>query len=412
MSSGAWRRVLSEPRFRRLWLATAISELGSNIGRMAFVLVVHELARDRGEPPAQAVALVLLLETLPMLLLGPFAGALVDRWDRRWILVVCDALSVALLLAIPWLMELPVLWPLYGTATVFSAISTVFHPARQSAIPDLVDREDLAAANGLASATSSISLVLGMALGGVLIEGLGKTGCFLVDAGTFAVSGTMLLSLALPRHTTGLGAADFLGEVVQGVAFVLGRPLLVFLSAVFLFTYAFIGAWYPTLPAFVEEVLGRDPDRWVPATLSCFGVGGIAGAVLVPGLARNFHHGRLMLLVLFSAVAVVMTYAWNASPIASLLLIVLGGACVFSLTVLDTTILQEETPAGMRGRVFGARPPMQASGMLLGTGAVFSVADAVAPLELVRGAAVGYAAVAVAATLLLSGGRALLRRGS
>ncbi len=411
MLTHAQRRVLARPGFRRLWIATAISELGSNVGRMAFILLVHELAREAGADPKREVAFVMLLETLPMLCFGPVAGAVVDRFDRRRLLIGCDLAAGLLLLAIPWLATLPTRAPLFGIAMVFSAISTVFHPARQSAIPDLVERQDLASANGISTITSSINLLAGTILGGVLIKAIGKNGCFIADSVGFAFAIFFLWKLLLPRHNEpGRRARELWSEIGLGLRYLAGHRMLVYMTANFLFTYCFVGAWYPVLPAFVEEVLGGDPDDWVPLSLGAFGVGGMLGGALVPRVAKRARLGRTLVAMLLVLTAALPVYALIEARLLSLVFAALAGALIFSVMVLDTTLVQEEVPPGMRGRIFGARAPMQASGMLVGTATVLALGGGREPRELLIGAALVYGTLILASTLFQGGARELLRR--
>jgi len=406
------RRVFASQGYRRLWAATAISELASNLGRMAFILLVHELARASGENPERDVAIVVLLETLPMLLLGPVAGALVDRFDRRRLLVGCDVLSLALMATIPWLATLDTRAPLFAVAMVFSAIGTVFHPARQSAIPDLVPPADLGDANGISTTTSSLNLILGMSLAGAGIEIFGKNGTFLADAAVFGVSAVLMLGLALPRRRRRpRRASELLREAARGLDYLRRRPVLVFLTLVHLLTYAFIGAWIPLLPAFAETHLGVDPDRGAPALFAAFGVGGILGGIAGPSWGRRLGRGRVVLAALVGAAAGMIAFALVPSFAGSLATIACGGALIFAVMVQDATIVQQAVPPRMRGRVFAARHPMQALGYLVATCTIIALADRYAPAELMLGAATTYAGAVLLAMAALPGAHALARRG-
>jgi predicted MFS family arabinose efflux permease len=404
------RRVLGHRRFLGLWIATSVSELASNVGRLAFVLLVHDLARRAGRAPERDVALVMLLETLPMLLLGPFAGTLVDRFDRRRLLIACDVAAGLLLVSIPWLAGLPSAAPLFASALVFSAIATLFHPARQSAIPDVVPRVDLAEANGLSTVTASINLVGGFALGGLLIGLVGKHATFLVDAGVFALSASLLALLHLPRRGGRRAATgSFLRETWRGLAHLLERPVLRFLALVFFLTHAFVGAWYPVLPAFVERSLGRAPDRWVPLTLAAFGLGGVVGGATVPALVRRIGLGRALGVVLGALAAVLPLYATESRAPLTLVWAALGGSLVFALMVLDTTLVQHEAAPHLRGRIFGTRPPLQALGVIVGASAVWRLSRGDDPAGQLLATSLAFGVAVVAATLAARGGRALLR---
>ena len=407
MISAGQRRALASRGFRRLWWATSISELGSNIGRFAFILLVHELSRDEPDPEF-AVALVMALETVPMILLGPVAGALVDRLDRRTLLVAGDALSGLLLLCIPWLAGLESHVPLYAAALVFSSLGTVFHPTRLSAIPDLVAHEDLADANSLATMTSGAMLIVDTLVVAPLIVFAGRNGAFYLDAMCFLVSGFFLLRLALPQHNEKRPMSAFLGEVFAGLRYLRSQRILVLLTVVYFATYAFIGAWWPLLPSFVDQAMELNPDVWAPLFVTAFGLGGLVGGAAAPALSRRFGKGRVFVTVLLVLAVVVQFFAHASNPTVALIAALAGGSMVFTLMVLDATLVQESTEPAMRGRVFGAREPMRAAGMLFATTLVMTFASSASPRTLMVGT-VRIFAVTIVLLALLPAARGLRR---
>ena len=161
--SGAIRGVLRNTAFRRLWYCTGLSSLGDWLGLLATTALATQLATGY---QAQNYALggVLVVRLLPSAVLGPLAGAFADRFDRRYTMVVTDLLRFVLFLAIPIFSTLPVL---YVATFLIECIGLFWNPAKDAAVPNLVRRDQLEAANQLSLITTyGLTPVLAAALAG------------------------------------------------------------------------------------------------------------------------------------------------------------------------------------------------------------------------------------------------------
>lgn len=407
MFGGDHQELVRNVAFRRFWIAAGLSELTANVARISFVLLVHELASAAHDHPERETALVYALESAPLLIVGPIAGALVDRWDRRWVLIVGAAVASLLMLAIPILAGASSRTPVISMALVFSILTAIHAPTRLSAVPDLVPERQLAAANGLISTTSGFALIAGMSLAGLSAAIVGKLDTFRLCAFAYATVALLMSRVRLPRHGHGLARGHFVRELVQGLRHILAVPQLAFMTVVYFATYAFVGAFQALLPAFCAQRLARDPDRWVPIVLTSLGIGGLLGGLSIGRLAIHFGRGRLFLVSLLGVVVGVIGFALNETANQAALLAVASGAALFALQALDATITQSLTPPEIRGRVFGTRQPLQAVGFLLAAGAVMTL-PAPAPTKMLFAA--GTFAAICASALLLPGARALARR--
>lgn len=408
-----WTFLREQAGFRRLWLATAASELGAAVARIAFILLVHERAVARGSPaPESANALMLILETAPIVLCGPIAGALVDRFDRKKLLATCNLLQAALILSVPFLTRLDVDWPLFGVAMLVAAVSTVFPPARQSAIPDLVGVERASTANSISGSTTSLVFVLGMGVASLLIDRFGKDACFWFDGLCFVLAALHIIPLRLPRHGTGLrrGFAGFLGDALGGLRFVRGRPAILYITACFLMAFLFIGIWMPLVPEYLRRDIGVDADVWMPWSWLAFGLGGILGGALGGWIGRAFGMGRTIVLIYFVEPFQMMAYFWVTSAPVMVVLSFTWGVIAFAYFVQEQTVLHEDVPAELRGRVFGLLPPLQALGTLVASVVVLWEAGTVAPRTMLLIAGSCYLAMSIVFTLGMRGARELWRR--
>src|SRR5262245_55746914 len=183
--------------FLRLWLAQLISQFGDRIHQLALVGLIAE--RDPGN--VAGLAKLLAFTILPVFVIQPFAGVLVDRWDRRTTLFICDIVRGLIVALIPFIFFY---WhrmaPIYAIVFLVFCFSRFYIPAKLSIIPDLVPETNLLDANSLMTVTGMIAFVIGCAVGGFLIDFYGARNGFLIDAGTYFISALFLISMRLPQQ--------------------------------------------------------------------------------------------------------------------------------------------------------------------------------------------------------------------
>ena len=155
MSAGG---VLSIRSFRRLWIALGLSSLGDWLGLLALTAMASAIADDNYADQNFAIASVLFLRVLPAIVLGPLAGYIADRLDRRWTLIIGDVLRGLVFASIPFVNTLT--WVLIATV-IIEAISLVWLPAKDATIPNLVPRNQLEEANRISIATTYGSALAG-----------------------------------------------------------------------------------------------------------------------------------------------------------------------------------------------------------------------------------------------------------
>lgn len=162
-----YKDLLRIKPFRNLWLGQTISQLGDALYYLVFLFMVDKLT---GDP--KMVALSGIMQTLPFLLLAPYAGVVADRADRKGIMLRADLLSALVLFAFGLLVLLdttPAPWVLIATGTLLSCINVFFAPAKSAAIPQLAPPEMLMTANALSMATQNLMPMLGVALSGTVL---------------------------------------------------------------------------------------------------------------------------------------------------------------------------------------------------------------------------------------------------
>jgi MFS family permease len=359
------------PPFRRLWIGSTLSSMGTAFTIFAVPLQVFDLTRS-----PLAVGAIGVMQMVPTLLIGLFGGALADAIDRRRLVLLtsaCQAL-VSALLAAQAFAGLRAIWLLYLLVAVQAGISATGAPVRRTFIPSLLSPEQLSAGLALNRLSFQLMLIAGPSLAGVIaaVHGLGLRTCYLIDALSFTAS---LYGVGrLPSLAGGAPSRPGLLAVGEGMAFIrrtgplLGAFLVDLNATVF-------GLPVALFPAINAERFGGDP-----ATLGLFsaaiGVGGLVSAGLSGPLNRIRRQGWAMLVSVAVWGAAFAGFAVVPGLWPTLSLLALAGAADTVTVVFRGTIVQAVTPDRLRGRVTAAEYIVGASGGQIGnleSGALGSV---------------------------------------
>jgi MFS family permease len=186
--TGAGLGLLRQARgFRLLFLATLASSIGTWLAFVALVVDVYDRTSD-----ANWVSALLIVEFLPIVLIGLFAGRLIDRVSRRWILVSCDAVRAGVFFALPFTtdaLQIVMLALAAGIAT------SLFRPAVYAGLPNLVSDEDLPQANGLLQTADNLTWTIGSLVGGALVAASSPDVAYVVNAVSFAASALLIIRI-------------------------------------------------------------------------------------------------------------------------------------------------------------------------------------------------------------------------
>ncbi|MBI3322472.1 MAG: MFS transporter [Candidatus Omnitrophica bacterium] len=208
--------LLRDKNFRLLWFGQFCSQAGDRLTQLVLVALVAQ----RSAGSALSMAGVMAATSVPALLVNPFAGAFVDRWDRRRTMMICDFIRAAAVLALPGLALVPSPQPLYAGIFVVFAVAGFFVPARLAIIPDLVASESLARANTLFVTSGMIGSTVILLAGALLVEWVGAARAAFVVAGTYLASALFILPLGKRGEyqpaEAGQSASRILTEVAEG----------------------------------------------------------------------------------------------------------------------------------------------------------------------------------------------------
>ncbi|HEX8750772.1 MAG TPA: MFS transporter [Nitrospira sp.] len=345
--------LLKARDFRLLFWGQMTSQVGDSLNRVALLWFMYQLTGS-----AMKMVVIGLLQTIPPLVLGPLIGVYLDRANKKTVMVWVDIARTVLVLLIPLLYAFGelTLERLYAAVFLLAIVSTIFGPALSSAVPQLVRRDQLTAANALLQTTTNTGLLLGPLASGIGIALIGSQNVLYVDAATFFVSALCLIAVRLRPMEVAPGEGrrgTWTQELMAGVRFVcVEQTVLALMVTAALYSLA-ASAFAFMLPVFAEQNLSVGALE-LGALWSALGAGMLAASTWLASLAQGDLHGRFTLIFRSMAVgglAMCGLSLLTAPLIAGVLILVIGGSTAMFMPIV-WGVLQEVTPAPLLGRVF------------------------------------------------------------
>ena len=389
-------RSLGIRNYRLYALGGVVSNTGTWMQRVAQDWLVLQLTDNSGV----ALGITTALQFLPMLLFGPWAGILADRYSKRLLLVATQAFmgTVALALGLLDVTGLVEVWHVYLLAALLGLGSAVDNPARQSFVIEMVGPDDLPNAVGLNSASFNLGRVIGPALAGLLIELFDTGPVFLINGLSFLAVITALLRMDEKQLTPAPRAGRARGQVREGIRYVRDRPDLMTVMVLVFFVGTFGLNFQLTTALMATEVFDKGAGEF-GLLGSIMAVGSLAGALLAA--RRGRPRLRLVLAaalafgLLETTAALMPTYVLFA-----VILVPVGVSALTFITSANATMQLGVAPV-MRGRVMALYMAVFFGGTPVGAPLVGAVAEAWgARWSLVLGGVVSSVAAVVAAVVL------------
>ncbi|MGF7123204.1 MFS transporter [Rhodococcus sp. BE178] len=337
--------ALANRNFRRFISGQAVSLIGTWMQLVAQSWLVLELTGS-----GTAIGLVVALQTLPVLLLGPYGGVIADRADKRRLMIVLQTMMgvQALVLGVLTITGTVQLWHVYVLALLLGLNNCFENPARQSFLLEMVGPADLRNAVSLQSTLVSASRIVGPAVAGVTIAAGGLGVCFLLNAASFVAVVTSLLRLNVSELHRSPPMERARGQLREGLRYVRGNRNL----AVPLLMMAFIGClafeFQVVLPIVADQTFGAGSEAYGFMT-AAMGIGAVCGGLLVATWGRT---GTRVLIVAAAAFGFSLVAAAAAPTLAvELIALVIVGAVSIAFNSTTNSTLQLEAEPQMRGRV-------------------------------------------------------------
>jgi dTMP kinase len=380
--AATYKDLIRNRRFARLLAAQTVSSLGDWIGFSAIAFLAIRLG---GHNAPYALAGAMVARMLPSILLGPIAGVVVDRFDRRRIMIVADVSRAALYAFVPFV---PALWALYLLSFVIESLSLFWTPARDASLPNLIPRRQLGNANSL----GLISTYGTLPVGGVAFALLAGVSTALsarvpylgahpeslpiwVDGGSFLFSALMLSRIEFPPpaavHVERLRLSRVGRDIVQGIRFLRESSLAAAMTVGIVVAFSAVGAVLAVGPIFAKETLHAQSAGW-GLLQTTFGIGMGIGIVGANRAAQLIDRDQVFVQSLVAAAGTLFVLAAMPNlPFAAVIAVILGSFCG-SAWVSGYVVLQENVEDEYRGRTFGALTVLSRLGLFLSL-AVFPI---------------------------------------
>jgi len=345
--------VLRHANFRLLWTGSVTSAAGASIGSIVIIWLVYNATHS-----PVAISLLGIAQFLPTLLFGLLAGALIDRWDRRRLMVACDLARAVCFGALALFVFV------YGASTVVligvvfavAAFSTAFRPATNATIPRILPPADVADGNGLLQGGTTVASFLGSPVGGLCVVTIGAVAGLALNALTFAVSGAMIFLMVIPaarRPDPGVAPArtSLLTEVGEGFRYLRSQRALLLITLTAMGANFFLSIWGGFTVIYVADQLHQGAAGFgimVAANTAGFAIG-----ALLPGRLHTDRAPGLWLIATWGLVGFfIVGLAFTASLPLAVVLTLVGGALLSIGNTTWLTGVQRVVPDEYLGRYF------------------------------------------------------------
>jgi predicted MFS family arabinose efflux permease len=402
-----FRLLASNPSFRRLWIAQLISLGGDWFNVVALTGLLLHLTGSSFYGGA-----VLAASLLPQFLLSPVAGVVADRFDRRRLMLGANLIAAVLALAMLAVRSPGSVWLGLAAMAGIAATGAFFDPASRSGLPNIVEGDQLGAANVLMASTWGVMAAVGAAAGGLVAGLLGRDTAFVANAASFLISAGLILGVRAPLGPLGLPGERRrrlrpVQDLREGAAWARADPRVMALLAQkvgFGLGTGMIGL----LPVFAAQIFagqgpGGSPEAAIGVLYAARGLGSLLGPfgarVFVGADLRRLYPAIAAAMALFGGAYALFPAAPGLWAAAGIVLVAhLGGGTQYTMTSYG---LQQITPDRVRGRIMAFElglVTLSMSASFLAAGRAAEVVNPRAVVEVLSGLTVAYAAVWALAT--------------
>ena len=354
-SIGYFSLLKQNPSFRNLWYGQVISELGNWVNSIALYALILQLTGS-----GMAMAAAMMAKLLPMVIISPFAGVVIDRVDRRTVLIASDILRCFTVLCFLIVESREDLWLVYALTLFEVALTGFFEPARSAILPSIVKKNHLVTANAISGATWSIMLTLGAALGGFVVSLFGVKVAFILDALTYLLSAWFIIKISYPNTKSEepikKNNSSGIKGLLEGGRYLISHPIVLAL-ALLKSGMAIKGGIMTLIPLFANR-LWSDPAAVSVAVgimFSSRGIGSAIGPILIRkwlGESPKILQGSILAAFFLGSLAL-LAFSFSKNLWLTSLCIGLSGMFGSIVWVFSTALIHLEADRQFLGRIFG-----------------------------------------------------------
>jgi MFS family permease len=350
-------RLFGNRNFSLLWTGQLISLLGDRI----HVIALGALVLSRGG--ALEVGITFAMTAVPSVILGPLAGVLVDRWDRRRTMIACDVVRAALVLAVPLAFEIHI-GLVYAIAFLLATVTLLFRPAKTAVIPTVVGDRDLVAANSALSVPETAADLIGFPVAGLIVTALSSVlgAAFVLDAGTYIVSAVLIWAMILPRQVDEPHERMSVGavwrEMGEGFAFLWGERTLLANTLLSTMAQVAVGAEIVVSLVYARDVVDRGAmsfEQMYSLLLTAIAVGSVLAGIAIGAIGERIAKGPMVIAGFIGMGLSLVAAGLVRDPILAMVAFFFTGAFNMVFIIPTVTLFQERTPQRLMGRVVSSR---------------------------------------------------------
>jgi MFS family permease len=337
--------ALSNPNYRRYISGQAISLAGTWMQTIAQSWLVLQLTNS-----PTAIGAVVALQMLPVLLLGPYAGVVADRVDKRRMMIVLQSMmgALALVLGLLVITGLVQLWHVYVLAMLLGLNTCFENPVRQTFVLEMVGPGHLRNAVSLNSVLANAARAIGPAIAGIVIAAGGIGLCFLLNAASFVAVVVSLVRLDTSALSPTVPTKRAPGQLREGLRYVAGEPLIAVPLAMMALVGCLAYEFQVVLPVVAQGTFGGDARTYGFLTAS-MGVGAVVGGLFVAARGRTGLRALVIASLAFGLAMSIVALAPNL--VVALVGMTLVGATSVAFLSMGNSSLQLAAAPTMRGRV-------------------------------------------------------------
>jgi len=343
--------MLKNRNFVLLWVAQCISSAGDSFTFLALTIKVNDFYADAGES-ARALGLILIAFALPQLIVGIFAGTMVDRWDRKWIMVASDiirALIVPAFIFIRTPADLPLAFVIAFLASTFSVF---FYPARTALLPSLVSEDELMTANGWMQMGNTIARLSGPVLAGIVVSQWGSSIAFGIDAVSFVVSAMLLLGIlgVVTRVQVDRDSSRTpWNDVKEGVRYATRSRLLQGVTLGISIAMLGLGAVNVLFIPFLRHIF-QAPIEALGGLEASQGAGMFLGGLVISAIGKRLHPILVAVIAMLLLGLSIGLFGFAPAYSYAFILLPLAGFTLPPINASLQTMLQQGVPREILGR--------------------------------------------------------------
>ena len=397
-------RLVRNRNFSLLWIGQLVSLFGERIHTVALAFLVFQATGSTLE-----VGLTFAATAVPNVVLGPLAGALVDRWNRRWTMLICDLVRAALLVSVPIVVEIHI-GLVYVMAFLIATVTLLFRPAKTAVIPAVVEERDLVTANSMSSVADTAADLVGLPVAGILVavlrdaDALGLA--FAIGGVTYFISAVFIFAMSVPHQE--LIASVFRpgtvwAEIVEGWNFLRRQAALFSNTLISAVAQLAVGAEIVASLPYAERIL--DQTRLNPPTiyallLTAVAVGSVAGGLAVGAIGERIAKGPMVIAGFIGMGLSLLVAGLMTDPFIAIGLFSFVGLFNMLFIIPTITLFQQLTPQRLMGRVVSSRQALVFGAIALSMGVSGWLAEVIGA-DMVLVVAGGICALAGAAGLFV-----------